>query len=120
MKRSNVVQEKSFDFAVRMINFYKYLMKEKKGNEVLARQILKSGTSIGANTEEAIGGQTKNDFYAKIAIAYKEARETKYWLRLFCECNIIENVMLESLLEDCEELLKILGSIKKSQYQANS
>ena len=81
MKRENIIQEKSFAFAVRMINLYKYLCEEKK-EFVLSKQILRSGTSIGANVEESIGGQSDKDFLTKVTIAYKEARETVYWLKL--------------------------------------
>jgi len=76
--------------------------------------VLRSGTSIGANVEEAIGGQSKNDFSAKLAIAYKEARETKYWLRLLHATGYIENQMFESLMNDMEEILRIIGSIQKT------
>jgi four helix bundle protein len=79
--KENPVREKSYVFALRIIKLYKYLIEEKK-EYVLSRQVLKSGTSIGANVEEAIGGQSKKDFLAKISIAYKEARETHYWLRI--------------------------------------
>ena len=81
MKTDNVIQEKSFAFAIRIVNAYKYLKFEKQ-EFVLSKQMLRSGTSIGANVEEAIGGQSKADFISKLSIAYKEARETLYWLRL--------------------------------------
>lgn len=77
MKSNNVVQQKSYAFAIRIINAYKYLISEQK-EYVLSKQILRSGTSIGANIEEAIGGQSQKDFFAKLTIAYKEARETQY------------------------------------------
>jgi four helix bundle protein len=79
--RDNVIQEKSYIFAIRIVRLYKYLIKQQK-EFVLAKQILRSGTSIGANIEEAIGGQSKKDFLSKLSIAYKEARETNYWLRI--------------------------------------
>ena len=79
--KENIIQTKSFAFAIRIVNAYKYLQSEKK-EFVLSKQMLRSGTSIGANVEEAIGGQSKKDFIAKISIAYKEARETKYWIKL--------------------------------------
>lgn len=79
--KENVVQQKSFAFAIRVVNAYKYLTEQKK-EFVLSKQLLRSGTSIGANVEEATGGQSKKDFIAKISISYKEARETKYWLNL--------------------------------------
>ena len=73
---------------------------------------MKSSTSIGANIEEAIGGQSTKDFYAKVTIAYKEARETHYWLRLLKDSNYLEANISESMLIDCEELLKIIGKIQ--------
>ena len=79
--QENVVVQKSFDFALRIIKLYKYLLENKK-ETILSKQILRAGTSIGANIEEAQGAQSKADFFAKISIAYKEARETAYWLRL--------------------------------------
>jgi len=81
MKKDNVLQEKSYAFAIRIVNAYKYLVEDKK-EYVLSKQLLRCGTSIGANTEEAIGGQSEKDFYAKLNIVYKEARETHYWIRL--------------------------------------
>ena len=81
MKEDNVIQLKSYNFALRMVKLYRFLT-EKKKEYVLSKQILKSGTSIGANVEEALGAQSKADFICKLAIAYKEARETLYWLRL--------------------------------------
>ncbi len=81
MKSENVVQTKSYNFALRVIKLYKYLSQEKK-EFILSKQLLRSGTSIGANIEESIGGQSKADFFAKLTIAYKETRESKYWIRL--------------------------------------
>jgi conserved hypothetical protein TIGR02436 len=80
----------------------------------LSKQILRCGTSIGANIEEAIGAQSEKDFYAKLSIAYKEARETHYWLRLLHDSELLNNEEGSSMLDDCEELLKIIGSIQKS------
>lgn len=77
MKKDNVVQIKSYAFAIRIVNVYKYLSNEKK-EFVLSKQLLRCGTSIGANIEEAIGGQSEKDFFAKLTISYKEARETHY------------------------------------------
>ena len=81
MKSNNVVQQKSFAFAIRIVNVYKYLTLEKK-EFVLSKQLLRSGTSIGANIEESIDGQSDKDFLSKISISYKEARETVYWPKL--------------------------------------
>jgi len=110
MKKENVLLEKSFAFAVRVVNACKYLIEEKK-EFVLSKQFLRSGTSIGANVEEAVGGQSKPDFVSKISIAYKEARETSYWIRLLKATNYFAELQAESLLNDNEELLKILSKI---------
>ena len=88
MKTDNIVQLKSYAFALRIIKVYKFLSHEKK-EFILSKQLLKSGTSIGANIEEAIGGQSKADFFAKITISYKESRESKYWIRLLKILNIL-------------------------------
>ncbi len=111
MKSNNVVQEKSFAFAVRVVKAYKYLAETKK-EYVLSKQFLRSGTSIGANIEEAIGGQSDADFMAKITIGNKEARETKYWIRLLKETGYFEESEALSLLNDLEEILRIIGSIQ--------
>jgi four helix bundle protein len=113
MKSENVVQSKSYDFALRIIKVYKYLVQEKK-EFVLSKQLLRSGTSVGANIEEAIGGQSKADFFAKITISYKETRESKYWIRLLRDSDYLTIEQSDDLLKDVEELLKIIGSIQKS------
>jgi len=113
MRKDNIVQQKSYAFALRIIRLYKYLCDEKK-EYTLSKQLLRSGTSIGANIEEAIGGQSRKDFYAKMAIAYKEARETHYWLRLLRDSGVIEQDEAVTILGDNEELLKIIGSIQKT------
>lgn len=110
MKKDNIVQKKSYNFALRIIQLNQLIIEENK-EYVLARQILKSGTSIGANVEEAIGAQSRNDFKAKLSISYKEARETQYWIRLLRDSDIINKQLSKSLLKDCNELLKIIGSI---------
>ena len=80
----------------------------------MSKQLLRSGTSIGANVEESIGGQSKADFFAKITIAYKETRETSYWIRLLKDSDYLTPEQSDDLLNDVEELLKIIGSIQKS------
>ena len=113
MKTDNILQVKTYAFAIRIVKATQYLTIEKK-EYVLSKQLLRSGTSIGANTEEAIGGQSDKDFYAKLNIVYKEARETFYWIKLLRDtCYFEENIAL-SLLKDCEEILKIVGSIIKT------
>ena len=110
----NIIVEKSKDFAIRIVKLYKYL-NENKNEYVLSRQLLKSGTSIGANVKEAIRGQTKPDFYAKMNIALKEASETEYWLEILKETDYIDEVLFKSIYSDCQEILKILMSISKTQ-----
>ncbi len=113
MKKENLIANKCFKFAKRIYFLYKFLTEEKK-EFIFSKQILRSGTSIGANVEEAIGAQSKKDFISKLSIAYKEARETHYWIRLLFEVNILNKTEYDSILQDCEELLKIIGSIQKS------
>lgn len=110
----NIVVEKSKSFALRIIKLYKYLNTNHKIG-VVSTQILKSGTSIGANVKEAIRAQSKPDFYAKLNIALKEASETEYWLELLYESEYITKEQFESIYSDCQELLKILTSITKTQ-----
>ena len=109
----NIILTKTYDFALRIIKLNKFLNKEKK-EYTLSKQILRSGTSIGANAEEASGSISKKEFRAKLFISYKEARETHYWLRLLRDSGYINNDLAESLLEDIDEILKILGAILKT------
>jgi len=109
--KENVLLEKSFAFAVRVVKAYKYLVEEKK-EFIISKQFLRSGTSIGSNSEEAVGGQSKADFISKLSIAYKEARETRYWIRLLKATNYFDDSQAESLLNDTEELLRIIGKIQ--------
>jgi len=113
MKKSNIVVEKTYAFAIRIVNCYKYLCSDKK-EFVLSKQLLKCGTSIGANVEEAMGGQSEKDFNSKMAIAYKEARETHFWLRLLRDTDFLDKKIAESLLTDTDEILKLIGSILKT------
>ncbi|GGC91790.1 four helix bundle protein [Flavobacterium lutivivi] len=113
MKKDNIVQIKSYAFAIKIIQTYKQLVSE-KNEYVLSKQLLRCGTSIGANIEEAIGGQSEKDFFAKITISYKEARETKYWLNLLKDTNYLSENMATDLINDIDELLRILGSIQKT------
>ena len=110
----NIIVVKSKDFAIRIIMLYRYLNENKK-EYVLSKQLLKSGTSIGANVKEAIRGQSKPDFYAKMNIALKEASETEYWLEILKETEYIDDVSFKSIYADCQEILKILMSITKTQ-----
>jgi four helix bundle protein len=96
-------------------------LREQKVERDLCTQLLRSGTSIGANVEEAIGGSSRKDFIHKLEIAYREARETKYWLRLLKEAELLESKFADSFLTDCDELLKILSAIiNSSKKPANS
>lgn len=113
MKTDNVIVDKSKVFAVRIIKLYKYLSDEKK-EYVLSKQLLRSGTSIGANVKEAIRGQSKADFVFKLNISLKEASETEYWLELLKETDFISDSQFESIHQDCVELIKILTSIINS------
>jgi four helix bundle protein len=113
MRNDNIIQNKSYAFAIRIVKVYQFLSNEKK-EFVLSKQLLRCGTSIGANIEEAIGGQSEKDFFAKLTISYKEARETHYWIRLLKDTDYLTNEQSESLLSDVTELLKIIGSIQKT------
>jgi len=108
--KENIIQQKSYSFSVRIVKLYEFLIEERKAYDI-GRQILRSGTSIGANIEEGIGGQSKADFVSKINIAYKEARETNYWIRLLRDTEYLDSKLAESFLIDCEEIQKLLSSI---------
>ena len=110
---NNIIVEKTFAFAVRIIKLYKYLTTRDTNKEfIISKQLLRSGTSIGANTEEAVGGASTADFVNKISIAYKEARETKYWLRLLLETEYISESEAKSILTDIEDICNILAKIQ--------
>ena len=112
---SSKVLEKSFDFAVRVVRLYQFLTQEHK-EYVLSKQLLRCGTSIGANINEAQAGQSKADFIAKMSIASKESRETKYWLDLLCVTGYLDSEQphVVSLLEQTDELIKMLTKIVKT------
>ncbi len=118
MDNDNVILVKSKAFAIKIIKLYKYLCDEKR-EFVLSKQILKSGTSIGANAREASRGQSKADFYAKLYISLKEAEETAYWLELLYESEYIDKEKFQKLYGDCEEIIRILVSITKN-HKKNS
>lgn len=109
--KESIIQDKSYKFALRIIKLYMHLIKQNRDYE-LPRQLLRSGTSIGANVEEATGGQSRKDFLNKLSIAYKEARETRYWLRLLNDAGLMDSKMFSSFIFDCEEILKIIGKIQ--------
>jgi four helix bundle protein len=108
--KENIIQQKSFLFAVRIVNLYKHLITSKK-EFVLSKQILRSGTSIGSNIEESIGGRSDKEFLFKLEISYKEARETIYWLKLLKETEYISIAEFESIFSEAEEICKILAKI---------
>ena len=107
MKEENQVVQKSKSFAIRIIRLYKYLTEEKK-EFILSKQVLRSGTSIGANINEAQYGNSKADFISKLHISLKEAAETEYWLLILRKSNYIDDKTSESLLKDCLEIKRIL------------
>jgi len=112
-KNGNVILEKSKNFAIRVIRLFQYLQKEKE-EFILSKQLLRSGTSIGANVREAHSSMSKAEFKAKLNIALKEASETEYWLELLKETEYITQEQFDSIYADCNELNKILISIIKS------
>jgi four helix bundle protein len=114
--KENVIQDKSYKFAIKIVDVFRKLSKTES---VLAKQLLRSGTSIGANVEEAIGAQTRPDFFSKMTIAYKEARETRYWIRLLIDSNLLNAEKGSEIRDDCEELLRIIGSIQKTIREGN-
>lgn len=113
---SNAVLDKSKAFAISIVRLCQYLKTEKK-EHVLSKQLLRSGTSIGANVKEALYAQSKSDFISKMNIALKEAGETEYWLDLLCEAELISLVTYEKTHSDCVELIKMLTSIVKNSKE---
>jgi four helix bundle protein len=111
----SILRTKSYEFALKAVKLSRYLI-EKRSEYVLSKQVLRSATSIGANVEEANQAQSRNDFIHKLSIALKEATETNYWLRLLRDSELLDAMPAESLLEDCEELQKMLtASIKTTK-----
>jgi len=111
--KENIIKDKSFDFALRIVKLNQYLVSEKK-EFVISKQILRSGTSIGANIREGEHAESKADFIHKMSISLKEANETEYWLELLHKSEYIEDKMYNLLISDCSELLKILITIIKN------
>lgn len=118
VKQENVVLDKSFAFSVSAVKLYQYLCDQKK-EYVLSKQLLRSGTSIGANVNEAQAAQSTNDFIAKMSIASKEARESKYWIDLLMQTNFLDvnDQHTQTLQSDISELIKILTSIIKTTQE---
>ncbi len=118
MKEINPIKEKSYAFALRTIKLYKHITN--KYDNVIAKQLLRSGTSIGANIKEAIQAQSKADFISKLSIALKEASESEYWIQLLGDADYLSEAEAKSILTDCQELIKLLTSIiktAKDRYQ---
>ena len=113
MSTDSILKRKSMSFAKRIVQLYKYLCKEHR-EFVMSKQVLRSGTSIGANVSEAIYGSSRRDFAAKLQIAQKEAAETRYWLELLNSSGYIPDDLFLSLNEDCKEIMAILGASIKS------
>lgn len=109
----NVIENKSFQFAIRIVRLYKFLCEEKK-EYILSKQLLRAGTSIGANVTKSQQAQSKPDFVSKISIALKEASETKYWIKLLGATEYLSENQTKSILDDCVEIEKILVTILKS------
>ncbi|MFA4925009.1 MAG: four helix bundle protein [Ignavibacteriaceae bacterium] len=112
----NVIVTKTYSFAVKVVKFC-FEIQDKRKEYVISRQLLKSGTSIGANIEEAQGAISKAEFIAKTQIAFKEAKETKYWLRLIKDAEVYQNDLSEQLLKDCIEIIIIITSILKTSKE---
>ena len=108
----SIVKHKSYEFSLQIIKLCAQL--RNRNNYEISSQLLQSGTSIGANIEEALAGQSRKDFFAKMAIASKEARETNYWLRLIKDSKLLDELHIKNLIVESEELMKILTSIVKT------
>ena len=119
VREDNVLVQKSFFFAVRIVNLYKYLCRDKK-EFVLSKQLLRSGTSVGANINEAQDAQSRNDFISKLSISLKEARESKYWIELLKETDYLTEKETKSIVEDIIELIKLLTTIIKTTKEKNA
>lgn len=116
----NSIVDRSFAFAVRVVKLCKYLENQDRVSRTLANQLLRSGTSIGANVEEAQAGQSKADFIAKMSIARKEARESHYWLRLLKESEIVPESQLFEIIQEADEIIRILTAIVKTSQARSS
>lgn len=113
MEKEHLIRDKSFAFAIRVVNLYKHLRTAKK-EDVLSKQLLRSGTSTGANTHEAEHGQSRADYLSKMNIALKEAAETLYWLKLLQQTGYLTDQEFESMFRDCKELNAILAATVKT------
>ena len=118
MKDNNIIEEKSFEFAVRTVNLYKYLTSERQ-EHIMSKQLLRSGTSVGANISEAQQAQSPMDFLSKMSIALKESYESDYWLRLLYRTEYLTRDEYNSIITDCRTISKLLVSIIKSTKSNN-
>ncbi len=114
MEKPQNIQERSFEFALRIVSLHEYLCSKRGAARIIARQLLKSGTSVGANLEEASAAQSKPDFISKCSIASKEARETRYWLRLLTACKSVKSERIAPLVTEAGEIVAIVTTIVKN------
>ena len=110
----SILYQKAFGFSIRIVKLFKYLLRKDKSYEPLYKQLLRSGTSIGANVSEAQSAPTKKDFINKLSISLKESRESEYWIRLLKEAEILNQLEHDSLINDCDELQRLLTSSIKT------
>ncbi|MEO8664327.1 MAG: four helix bundle protein [Ignavibacteria bacterium] len=113
MKRKSIIEEKSYKFALRIIRLNKYL-NESRRDYTLSKQLLRCGTSIGANIKEATQSESKPDFIHKLSVALKETSETEYWINLLHDSNLMDRKSYDSIMKDCIEIIKLLTSIVKT------
>lgn len=113
MGKHNPARDLSYEFALNIVETVRLVQKQEK-EYILTKQCLRSGTSIGANIEEAVGAQSRRDFISKMSISYKEARETHYWLRLMRDARYLDKAVSDDLLNSCDELIRLLTSIIKT------
>ena len=114
-KKNNLIKDKTYEFALDIIRLYVELRKQKEF--VLSKQLLRSGTSIGANVEEATAAQSKKDFLSKMSVASKEARETNYWLRLFRDSGLCVGIDFSNQIKESDEIIRILTAIVKTSQE---
>ncbi|UZW16007.1 four helix bundle protein [Clostridium pasteurianum] len=115
--KESLIYNKAFEFAIKIVKLYKYLCKE-RSEYTLSKQVLRSGTSIGANIKEGLYAQSKRDFLSKFSIALKECSETMYWLELLNATEYIDSKISKELIDNCSEINKILASIVKTTKQS--
>jgi four helix bundle protein len=118
MEKENIILSKTYSFALKIVKLYRFLREEQREFE-LSKQILRSGTSIGANSEEASAAQSRKDFISKYSIALKETRETRYWLRILRDSDYIKPAIAKTYIDDCEEILRIITAILKTTKKTN-